>query len=221
MTSNLKILIVDDHVVLRNGLASLLNLQPGFEIVGEAGTVAEAVMKASELMPDLILMDIELPDGTGVEATKTILSQFPDINILMLTIYDSDQKLMNAIRNGAKGYLLKNTTSKNLIETIRAMGRGEVVLSREMTGRVMTGLAKENTISVKRNISIEKLTARELEILKEVSSGATNKEIAEHLFISVNTVKNHVHEILDKLGLKNRHEAALFAIEHELNKPVS
>ena len=143
MTSNLKILIVDDHVVLRNGLASLLNLQPDFEIVGEAGTVAEAVLKASNLRPDLILMDIELPDGTGVEATKTILSQFPDINILMLTIYDSDEKLMNAIRSGAKGYLLKNTTSKNLIETLRALGRGEVVFSREMTGRVITGLTKE------------------------------------------------------------------------------
>ena len=129
MTSNLKILIVDDHVVLRNGLASLLNQQPDFEIVGEAGTVDEAVEKASKLRPHLILMDIELPDGTGVEATKTILRQSPDINILMLTIYDSDEKLKDAIRSGAKGYLLKNTTSKNLIETIRALGRGEVVLS--------------------------------------------------------------------------------------------
>jgi len=216
-----RLLIVDDHVVLREALSDFLSHQPDFEVVGEAGTVNEAVTKAIELEPDMILMDVGLPDGSGVEATRNILTQRPDIKIMMLTINDSDETLLDAIRSGAKGYLMKNTTSNSLIASLRALGRGEVALSREMTGRVMAGLANGKDSSRATNSVADQLTSRELEVLREVSSGATNKEIAEHLFISVNTVKNHVHDILEKLELKNRREAALLAIRHGLHKPVS
>jgi len=221
MTMKNRLLIVDDHVVLREALSDFLDHQPDFEVVGEAGTMNEAVAKAIELEPDMILMDVGLPDGSGVEATRSILTQRPDIKIMMLTINDSDETLLDAIRSGAKGYLMKNTTSNSLIASLRALGRGEVALSREMTGRVMAGLAKGRSSSRETNSAADQLTSRELEVLVEVSNGATNKEIAEHLFISVNTVKNHVHDILEKLGLKNRRQAALFAIRHGLNKPIS
>jgi len=221
MVKYMRILIVDDHAVLREGLASLLDHQPDFEVVGEAGTMSDAVMKAGELKPDLILMDISLPDGSGLEATRAILKQAPDTNIVILTIHDSDELLMDAIRNGARGYLMKNTSSKDLITSLRALRRGELALTREMAGRVISGFSSDAEQSQKRERVVDQLTSRELEVLMEVSSGATNKEIAERLFISVNTVKNHVHDILDKLGLKNRREATLFAIRHRLNKPVS
>jgi len=214
----IKLLIVDDHVILREGLTSLLGTQPDFEVVGEAGTASEAVTKACELKPDIVLMDIGLPDGSGVDATRAILAERPETNIVMLTILDSDNMLLEAIRSGAKGYLLKNTTAVNLIRSLRALGRGEVALSRQMTGRIVAGLASEDHSSQERDAVLNQLTRREVEILRKVSSGASNQEIAEQLFISVNTVKNHVHDILAKLELKNRREATLFAIQHGLNK---
>jgi DNA-binding NarL/FixJ family response regulator len=218
MAKKIKLLIVDDHVVLRDGLVSLFTPQPDFEVVGEAGTVSEAVTKACDLEPDLVLMDIGLPDGSGVEATKAILARRPDTDIVILTLYDSDELLMDAIRSGAKGYLLKTTPAARVIASLRALVRGEPALSPRMTGRVMAGLASEKHPTDEEKISaIDHLTARELEVLGEISKGATNKEIAERLFISVNTVKNHVHEILNKLELKNRREAASFAIRHELD----
>lgn len=215
----IKLLIVDDHVILREGLTSLLGTQPDFEVVGEVGTASEAVTKACELKPDIVLMDIGLPDGSGVDATRAILAEQPDTKIVMLTILDSDNTLLEAIRSGAKGYLLKSTTAINLIRSLRSLGRGEVALSREMTGRILAGLANEDHASQEREAALSQLTSREVEILRKVSSGASNKEIAEQLFISVNTVKNHVHDILAKLEVKNRREASLFAIHHGLNKP--
>jgi len=213
-----KLLIVDDHAVIREGLAFLINNQPDFEVVGEAGTVTDAVTKAVALRPDLVLMDVGLPDGTGMEATKSILAQCPEINIIMLTIHDADEILLEAIRSGAKGYLMKNTTARNLIDSLRALTRGEVAISTEMTGRIMEELANEKKSLREESTVIDQLTTRELEILGEISNGATNKEIAERLFISVNTVKNHVHEILEKLEVKNRREAGLLAIRHGLKK---
>jgi len=153
-----------------------------------------------------------------MDATKAILAQCPEINIIMLTIHDADEILLEAIRSGAKGYLMKNTTARNLIDSLRALTRGEVAISTEMTGRIMAELANEKKSLREESAVIDQLTARELEILREISNGATNKEIAEHLFISVNTVKNHVHEILEKLKVKNRREAGLLAIRHGLKK---
>ncbi len=218
MTKKIKLLIVDDHVVLRDGLVSLFNPQPDFEVVGEAGTVREAVDRACELEPDLVLMDIGLPDGSGVDATREILAHRPNTNIVILTLHDTDELLMDAVRSGAKGYLLKSAPAAEVIASLRALERGEPALSRQMTGRVLAELAGEKHSAHEDSSALEQLTPRELEVLGELSKGATNGKIAEHLFISVNTVKNHVHEILRKLDLKNRREATRFAIQHGLNK---
>jgi len=217
MAKKNKLLIVDDHVVLRDGLVSLIGPQPDFEVVGEAGTLNEAVTKAYELKPDLVLMDIGLPDGSGVDATKAILAQRPETDIVILTLHDSDEILMDAMRSGAKGYLLKSAPAVEVIASLRALARGEPALSRQMTGRVLAGLASEKHPLREQSPAIEQLTPRELEVLGELSRGATNGEIAERLYISVNTVKNHVHEILNKLDLNNRREAASFAIRHGLD----
>lgn len=218
MTKKIKLLIVDDHVILRDGLVSLFDPQPDFDVVGVAGAVSEAVEKALKLEPDLILMDIGLPDGTGVDATKAILARLPKIDIVILTLHDSDELLMDTIRSGAKGYLLKTTPAAQVIASLRALERGEPALSRQMTGRVLSGLVKEKHTSEEVELALNQLTTRELEVLSEISKGATNSEIAERLYISVNTVKNHVHEILSKLELKNRREAALLAHRQGLNK---
>lgn len=218
MMNKIRILIVDDHVVMREGLVSLLSLHTDFEVVGEAGTLSDAVEKAREMEPDTVLMDIGLPDGTGVEATRKILAERPETRIVMLTIHDTDEMLLDALRSGARGYLLKNTSATNLIGSLRALSRGEAALSRMMTGRVLTKLAGENHSSQEREAALSQLTARELQILQKISSGDTNKEIAKELVISVNTVKNHVHEILGKLNLKNRREAGLYAVRHGLDK---
>jgi len=218
MAKKIKLLIVDDHVILRDGLVSLFSPQPDFEVVGEAGTLGEAVIKACELKPDLVLMDIGLPDGSGVEATKEILAQRPETDIVMLTLHDSDELLLAAIRSGAKGYLLKTTPAAQVITSLRALERGEAPLSPQMIGHILAELASEKPPSYENNPVVQKLTTRELEVLREVANGATNREIAHRLFISVNTVKNHVHEILNKLEVKNRREATFFAIRHGLNK---
>jgi len=217
MDEKTKILIVDDHTVLREGLTSLLNSQPDFEVVGNVGTVNDAIAAACNLNPNLILMDIGLPDGTGVDATKAILAKRPNTDIVMLTIHDSDEMLFDAMRSGAKGYLMKNTSMNNLISSLRSLERGEAAISRKMTRRILSGLVNDQDTRPGDD-AIQQLTAREVEILAEVSSGATNKEIAERLFISVNTVKNHIHDILRKLDLKNRREARMFAIRNGIKK---
>jgi len=217
MDEKTKILIVDDHTVLREGLTSLLNSQPDFEVVGNVGTVNDAIAAACNLNPNLILMDIGLPDGTGVDATKAILAKRPNTDIVMLTIHDSDEMLFDAMRSGAKGYLMKNTSMNNLISSLRSLERGEAAISRTMTRRILSGLVNDQDTRPGDD-AIQQLTAREVEILAEVSSGATNKEIAERLFISVNTVKNHIHDILRKLDLKNRREARMFAIRNGIKK---
>jgi len=204
----MKILIVEDHILLREGLVSLLKPQPNFEIVGEAGSVAEAIRLCRLHKPDLVLMDYGLPDGTGLEATRLILAENPQINIVFLTVHEADDELFAAIRSGAKGYLLKNIPVAKMIEAIRGMARGEAPISREMAGRVLAEFARERPPAGGQPQAETPLTARELEVLAEVVRGLSNAEISRRLFISVNTVKNHIHSMLHKLGLKNRHELA-------------
>lgn len=209
-----KILVVDDHVLFREGLISLLNAQPDFNVVGEAGSVREAISKAHELAPDIILMDFSMPDGNGAEAAQAILSTRPETKIVFLTIHESDEILFASIRSGAKGYLLKNLTASKLLESLRGMSRGEAAISRTMTSRILEEFSRGRDTDQKSDLALQELTPRELEVLKEVASGATNNEIAGHLFISVNTVKNHIHNILEKLDLKDRRDLATFARKH-------
>ena len=220
MPSKIRLLIVEDHVIMREGLVSLLVSQPDFEVIGEAGTVAEAISISQELKPDLILMDYGLPDGTGLEATRAILGENPDINIVFLTVHEADDDLFAAIRYGAKGYLLKNIAVGKMVDALRGMARGEAPLSRKMTSQVLTEFARTQSQDEDDMLSEGLLTPRELEVLAEICTGSSNKEIGDKLFISPNTVKNHIHNMLEKLGLSNRHELANYAAKRGLDKPT-
>ena len=210
----IKLVIVDDHALFREGLASIIRLEPDIEVSGLAGSVQEAVETVRLLKPDVVLMDFTLPDGTGAEATRMVLDEYPDCKIIFLTMSDDDENLFAAIRSGAKGYLLKNMSPSKLVTTIRSVQSGESALSRSMTLRLMEELSHTKTPDRLGNASLAKLTARELDVLRELTTGSTNREIADRLFISENTVKYHVHSILDKLNLPNRKAASKFANEH-------
>jgi DNA-binding NarL/FixJ family response regulator len=216
----MNVLIVDDHALFREGLVSLLDAQPDITVVGEAGSVAEAITQARELGPDLVLMDFGLPDGTGLDATQAILAERPETNIIFLTVHEQDDRLFAAIRCGAKGYLLKNVPVSKLLEYLRGVERGEAALSPAMTSQILEEFARTGVGRDPDTDGVVELTSRELEVLGELARGATNQEIAERLVIAENTVKVHVRNILAKLNLRNRREAASFAQRHGLiNSP--
>jgi DNA-binding NarL/FixJ family response regulator len=210
--SAVRILVVDDHVILREGVVSLLEAQPDFRVIGEAGTVAEAISMAAEMAPDLVLMDYRLPDGTGHDATRAILEADPEMNIVFLTVHEGNDELFGALRIGAKGYLPKNISASEMVNRLRGLAKGEVAITDPLVHRVISEFARSpEPLS---DSAFDELTPRELEILRELSRGASNRDIAEKLFISVNTVKNHVHRILEKLEVKNRRQAGKIAAEH-------
>ncbi len=207
----INVLIVDDHVLFREGLAAIIHAEADIHIAGLAGSVKEAVEMAQEVKPDIILMDFGMPDGTGVDATRLILKDLPACKIIFLTVFEDDENLFAGIRSGAKGYLLKNMRPAKLVASIRAVYQGESALSRTMTLRLMEELSRAAVPERRVDPMIDKLTARELDVLREITAGATNQEIAQHLFLSENTVKHHIHSILDKLNIADRKAAANFA----------
>lgn len=211
-----KIVLVDDQIMFREGLANILNIQPDFHVIGQAGSAQEAIELVHELHPDMVLMDFDLPDSSGVEATQKIYSEFPDIIVIFLTVYDSDTILFAALRSGAKGYLLKSQSSSQLLASLRAIEKGEAAISRAMVKGIVDEFARQGSINQPNQSKLSKLTPREFEILNELTSGRSNLEIATHLSISETTVKNQVHSILSKLNLKNRHEAIQFAQQQGL-----
>ncbi|MEM2126120.1 MAG: response regulator transcription factor [Candidatus Methanosuratincola sp.] len=217
----MKILIVEDHVLFREGLVSLLEKHHDFSIVGEAETAKDAIRKATESKPDLILMDIELPDGSGLEAVKTILDRLPETLIVILTIHETSNLLLEAIRAGARGFLLKNTPVNHLIASLKAIQRGEAAISRTLTTRLVDEVSRTGRDSQKDETVSSDLTLREMDVLRELASDASNKEISERLYISENTVRYHVHKILAKLNLNNRREAARFARRHGLARNLT
>jgi DNA-binding NarL/FixJ family response regulator len=210
----MKILIVDDHILFRQGLVSLLQSEPDFEVCGQAGTLAEAIKLGRELQPDTILMDFELPDGSGAEATQAILAVNPGCKIIFLTVYATDEKLFAAIRSGAVGYLLKSIPINKLLTALRSVNAGEAAISRTMMRRVLAEFSQTRPGTNHTPDLISLLTPRELDVLRELISGATNREIAGQLFIDENTVKHHVHNILAKLEVPNRHQAVQYARDH-------
>ena len=214
----MRVLLVDDHVLFRQGLVSLLDIQPDFSVIGEASSVREGIAMAGELKPDLVLMDFGLPDGTGLDAMQAILADRPETNIVFLTIHEEDDRLFAAIRNGAKGYLLKNVPITKLLGFLRGIEQGRTAITRSMAGRVIDEFARLGSghKNDPGDHPLDELTLRELEVLQQLATGATNREIADHLVISENTVKNHVSHILTKLHLENRREAANFARSHHL-----
>ena len=215
----IRIVIVDDHAILREGIVSILNAQPDFEVVGEAGSVAGALEAVEASNPDLVLMDYGLPDGTGLEATKEILTANPQTNIVLLTVHEEDDLLFSAMRNGVKGYLLKNISAKEMLAKLRGLAQGNAAISSAQTNRILSEFAKTMPTRMTEEEETIPLTERELDVLQLIVTGATNQEIGLYLHISVYTVKNHVHHILDKLNVKDRHEATQVAIKRRLVKP--
>jgi two-component system NarL family response regulator len=207
-----KVLVVDDHDLFREGLVSLLSKDKFFEVVGQAGSVHEAIESAKKLQPDLILMDFSLPDGDGAEATTAILPELPECKIVFLTMHDGDENLFAAIRSGAKGYLLKNVPVAKLVSSLKSIEKGEAAISGTMTMRLLEEFSQSHKgVSSEVCNAQSVLSRREIEILREIASGESNGEIAVKLFLSVNTVKHHIHNILVKLKLKNRRAAILYA----------
>jgi two-component system NarL family response regulator len=202
----MRILIVEDHLLFQESLGRTLDAQADMTVVGGAASVQEAVKKARQFKPDVILMDFTLPDGTGVDATQSILAELPTTKIVFLTIHEEDEKIFEAIRHGAQGFLLKNVSSSQLLEYLRNLEQGNLAINPEFTKRIIKEFAQ---MPPREDLSAEaasKLTPRQREILKELKTGATNRQIAARLFISEQTVKNHVSRVLKKLSIKSRHE---------------
>ena len=212
--TNLRILLVDDHEVVRLGLKSLIERHPGFEVIAEASAAAEAVATAVKLKPDIVLMDIRLVGSSGIEACKEITTQLPDTRVIMLTSYAEDEMLFSAIRAGAVGYVLKQIGSTDLIRTIEAAARGEATLDPSLTQRVFSEVRR--SVQKEEMAAFNDLTPQEMQTLALVAEGKTNREIADALFLSEGTVRNYVSSILAKLRVSNRAEAAAYAVQHHL-----
>jgi DNA-binding NarL/FixJ family response regulator len=215
----MKILLADDHALFRSGVASLLHQQEDFEVVGEAQDGQEALDKATELMPDVILMDIYMPGGDGLEATRRIKEALPYTKIIILTVSEEDSSLFEAIKSGAHGYLLKKIEAEELFKMIRGVSQGEAPISRATASKILSEFAKQGGEESSAKGPGETLTRREREVLELLTKGATNKEIANTLCISENTVKNHLRNILEKLHLENRVQAVVFALREGLIPP--
>jgi DNA-binding NarL/FixJ family response regulator len=212
----MRIMIVDDHEVVRLGLSNLLTRQPGWQVVAEAGTMGEAIRLADEYEPDVVVMDIRLGDGSGVEACREIVKAHPQTKVIMLTSFAEDDLLFNAISAGAAGYVLKQVGNNDLLRTIETVARGEALLDPSVTGRVLAKLRESI-----RTEAFADLSEQELKVLALIAQGKTNKEIATSLYLGEGTVRNYVSNILGKLGLSNRAEASAYAIRHNLEDYLS
>jgi two-component system, NarL family, response regulator DevR len=203
-----RVLICDDHEVVREGLRTLMAGRPEMRVVAEAGSVADAIEAAARERPDVVIMDVRLPDGSGVEACRSIREILPGTHVIMLTSYPDDEALYASIIAGASGYLLKQTRAKALIEAVETVSKGRALLDPDVTARVLErvrrGRADEDP-------ALASLTDQERRVLEQLATGKTNREIGEALFLSEKTVKNYVSRILEKLGLHRRAEAAAFA----------
>ncbi|HLE81742.1 MAG TPA: response regulator transcription factor [Dehalococcoidia bacterium] len=212
----IKVLLVDDHALFRQGVAGALASQRDIQVVGEAGNGVEALSRARELMPDVILMDISMPICDGLEATRRITVEVPSAKIIILTVAEQDESLFEAIKSGAHGYLLKSIEPRPLMEALRGVVKGEAPISRVTAAKILTEFARHAKGTGAAAPSDTRLTEREREVLGLLASGTTNKEIAAALGISPSTVKSHLQNIMDKLHLENRVQAAAFALREGL-----
>jgi two-component system response regulator DevR len=210
----LRLLVVDDHEVVRQGLVSLLERREHFQVVAEAGTAAEAVEMARKFEPDLVVMDVRLPDGSGIEACREIRAEFPATRVVILTSYPDEEAVLSAIIAGASGYLLKQIRGRDLISALESVGRGESLLDPAVTEKVLDRVRRIATGTYTDEMA--QLTQQEQKILLLVAEGKTNKEIAAEVFLSDKTVKNYVSSILSKLNLERRAQAAAFVARHRL-----
>jgi NarL family two-component system response regulator LiaR len=214
MKKKIRVLVVEDHIVVREGLCSLIAIRPDMEVAGEAGDGAEAVLKARSTQPDVILMDLVMPRKGGIEAIAEIRQDNPSARILVLTSFAEDQNVFMAIKAGATGYMLKDSSSKELIQAIQAVWRGEFCLEPMIALKVVREVSCPSE-----QRSVEPMTPRQLQVLKLIAQGLSNREIAEKLVVSERTVTTHVRAILARLHLANRTQAALYAIREGLAEP--
>lgn len=211
MTTTTRVLICDDHEVVREGLRGLIGRQTGMSVVGEAGSVAESIEAAARAKPDVVIMDVRLPDGSGVEACRAIHEARPETKVVMLTSYADDEALFASILAGASGYLLKQTRGQAVVDAITAVVAGRSLLDPDVTGEVLARLSESRADDP----ALTSLTEQERKVVACLAEGKTNREIGELLFLSAKTVKNYVSRILDKLGLSRRAEAAAYMAKHK------
>jgi DNA-binding NarL/FixJ family response regulator len=215
----IRTMIVDDHALFRRGLEMVLDEEPDIELVGQASDGAEAVEKAAESLPDVVLMDIRMPRSSGIEACRAMKEAAPSAKIVILTISDEEEDLFEAIRAGASGYLLKDIPLDEVADTVRAVYGGQSLINPSMAGKLLTEfatLARRDDEERVQEVPAPRLTEREMQVLKLIARGMNNRDIAKELFISENTVKNHVRNILEKLQIHSRMEAVMVAVREKL-----
>jgi DNA-binding NarL/FixJ family response regulator len=214
---SIRVVIVDDHALFRRGLDLVLSEEPDIKVVGEAADGIEAVHRAEEMTPDVVVMDVRMPRSTGIEAARRIRERLPDTKVIMLTVSDNEEDLYAAVKAGASGYLLKEISIEELADAVRAVARGHSLISPSMASKLLSEFNALVQQSEERHRSLlPSLTEREIDVLKLVAKGLSNREISEELYISENTVKNHVRNILEKLHLHSRMEAVVYAMREKL-----
>jgi len=217
LPDRIRVLIVDDHALFRRGLMLVLESEDGIDVVGEADDGPEAIAKAEELAPDVVLMDVRMPTVSGIEATRRLAESLPTSRIIMLTVSDEEDDLYEAIKAGATGYLLKEISIEEVADAVRAVMQGQTLISPSMASKLIAEFANLSKVASQRSsVPAPRLTDRELDVLRLVAQGLTNREVAEQLYIAENTVKNHVRNILEKLHLHSRMEAVLYAVREKL-----
>ena len=210
-----RVVVVDDQELFRRGLTMLLGVEPDIEVIGEAGDGNSAIELVLEKVPDVVLLDVRMPKRSGLEACMRIKEQVPSARIIMLTVSDEESDLYEAVKNGASGYLLKDSSIDEVAQAIRVVAEGQSLISPSMAAKLIDEF-KEISRTDREAGSVPRLTDRELEVLRLVAKGLNNREVAKQLFISENTVKNHVRNILDKLQLHSRMEAVMYAVREKL-----
>ena len=214
-STGIRVLVVDDQELFRRGLTMLLNVETDIEVVGEAADGASAVRLATDMAPDVVLMDVRMPKQTGIEACTAIKDAAPNARIIMLTVSDEEADLYEAVKNGASGYLLKDSSIDEVAQAVRVVADGQSLISPSMAIKLLDEF-KQMSRTDRSTVPTPRLTDRELEVLRLVAQGLNNREIAKQLFISENTVKNHVRNILEKLQLHSRMEAVMYAVREML-----